>query len=314
MTGCGATRTPSVTPSVDEGSSSAQAPSSEVRVAVDSKPRPETESPVPPANAIEPTATQPPSSRGASEELVEAKSVSTITKDAASAQTSLATPATEIAAAPPAASTTLRGGSPAAAPFQFRDDPAGQLQAERLPPPRKVELPNPPWVAEPSRPAPRFPDVTDRQLWSFATPLPSGESRSFPFEHPPIKRVLPTLDRPQPPEFSTSLVPEQPAFSYVARTYVSSPAPDEMPPLAQTAAPFDLKPQIHDDPGAASAWKSLLSPLAFSDPVSPPPERLMIPDPFDYLRPVQLRQPLADSHTPSVAYDRPAPVTLPVDK
>lgn len=136
----------------------------------------------------------------------------------------------------------------------------------------------------------------------------------MPLEHPPINRVLPTLDRPLPPPFSTSLVPEQPAFSYVARTRVSAARPDDTPPLVPTPNPFDLKPQVQDDPAAASAWKSLLSPLAFGDPASPPPEKLVIPDPFDYLRHVRLKQPLVDSHVPAVAYDRPATVTLPVDK
>lgn len=224
----------------------------------------------------------------------------------------------ELAAAPETLSTAVRVGSTAATappqPFQFRDDELGKLESERLPPPRTVPLPAVPWVSAPTARPAQFPEATDRQIWTFGVAAPSGESRSLPIEHPAIGRVLPTLDRPLPPEFTTALVPQQPEFPIGGRTRYITPNPEDVPPLAATLTLFDPKPQIQDDPSAASAWKSLLAPLAFAEPLAPAPERLTILDPFDYLRHVQVKVPLADAHAPSVSYERPAPVLMPVDK
>ncbi len=124
--------------------------------------------------------------------------------------------------------------------------------------------------------------------------------------------MLPTIDRPSPPEFSTALVPEPPEFSFVGRTFVAGPAADALSPLAATTSPFESKPTVQDDPSATAAWRALLSPIAFADPLSPPPERLTIPDPFDYLQRAALRTAPADALAPEVGRDRPAPIALPV--
>ena len=222
----------------------------------------------------------------------------------------------EVALAPPSTLLPLATALPAAPPepFAFSSDPLGKLQAESLTPPKKIPLPNFPWVNEPQSTSTRFPDVVFARLWSFPAAMPSSELTSLPIEHPQIARVLPTLDRPSLPTFPLDLVPQEPEFTISLRTRFSSQKPDEVPAPASTLLPFELKPVVQDNPAESASWWLLLTPLAFLDPIQAIPERTGIPDPFEHVRTIEWKNPPADAIAPNISYSRPATLVLPVDK
>jgi hypothetical protein len=122
----------------------------------------------------------------------------------------------------------------------------------------------------------------------------------------------PALDVPSLASETDPAVPTTPRQPIAMRAFVSSVDPTKPPQLARFPLPNEPLVRADENPGAASEFTLLTTPVALATPNSAPLLRLSIPDPFEYLRIIRLANPPTDSDDPVATQDRPPLGKLPM--
>lgn len=178
--------------------------------------------------------------------------------------------------------------------------------ADRLPPPRSVELPSLPNSAGPTTTIRRGSDVPPPHLWT----LPAGETSRAPVVLPidsvrkpwrhlsgePLSlAVEPVPSTPTTPVFPTAT----PARVLDASAWSGTPSLSRFERLAEPI------PRAQDDATSLPAFGFLTRPVTTAVPVSPPLAPVMLVDPEAPLRAAALSTPPLDTDRPATSREIP---------
>jgi hypothetical protein len=204
----------------------------------------------------------------------------------------------------------LCSGAAGAQDFAFPADSVGQMLKQRLTPPSQVSIPLLPATSQSQPQSLRAPDRLPVTLWHLpyaefprAPNVLADEQQRIAWHHAALD--IPSLAAEVDP--ARPLIPQMPVS---ARAFVVSSEPNSVPSVPRPDRANESRPQVKDDPTATAAHRVIVAPLTPAQPVPPPLLRLSIPDPFAYLRPVQLRDAPPDNDPPAASLVRPARPTL----